>query len=83
MNPENNDNDHVAIWLGALEARGGAEAEGMRLKAQAFSQYGEVHIPIHTFQYGEVQYSYSYFLIRRGPEYSLHILIHIPTQRGA
>ena len=30
-----------------MEARGGAEAEGMRLKAQAFSQYGEVPIHIH------------------------------------
>ena len=29
-----------------MEARGGAEAEGMRLKAQAFSQYGEVNIHI-------------------------------------
>ena len=30
-----------------MKARGGAEAEGMRLKAQAFSQYGEVPIHIH------------------------------------
>ena len=34
-----------------MEARGGAEAEGMRLKAQAFSQYGEVHIHIHNWPF--------------------------------